>query len=220
MSTSCEPALDAPAAEVHRLTYTEVRLSEAGLSVSRNNAIEPQSGSAEEQAQRDMAVRERARQEGESRARAEYQAQLSQIRASIRAALDDFAKERATYYQQVEAEVVTLALSIARKILHREAQVDPLLLASLVHLALQQIDSGTKVILRAHPHQVSEFRSYFAQHMDAQNVPEVEEDPAVSKDGCVLETSLGTTQLGIEVQMKEIEQGLFDLLSHRPQGSQ
>jgi flagellar assembly protein FliH len=219
MSTSCEPALEAPAADVHRLTYTEVRLSNVGLPVSRNSSLEPQPGSAEELAKRDMAVRDQARLDGESKARGEYQAQLNQIRANVSAALTDFARERATYYQQVEAEVVTLALSIARKILHREAQLDPLLLATLVHLALQQIESGTKVLLRAHPHQVSEFRSYFAQHMDAQNVPEVEEDPAVSKESCILQTSLGTTQLGIEVQMKEIEQGLFDLLSHRPQGS-
>ncbi len=221
MSTSCKPVLEASAAtEVHGFAYTEVPLSAGGLPGAQQASPGWPQGSAEEQAKRDMAAREQARQEGESRARAECQAQLSQIRGSVCAALADFGKERSAYYQQVEAEVVKLALSIARKILHREAQLDPLLLASLVHLALQQIESGTKVVLRVHPHQVSEFRSYFAQHMDTQNVPEVAEDPAVSKEGCVLQTSLGTTELGIEVQLKEIEQGLFDLLAQRPQGPQ
>ncbi len=217
MSTSSKPALEAPAApEIRCFAYTEVA-PPAGVVRGAPQPL-PQN-SAEEQARRDTAIREQARQEGESRARADCHAQLSQARESIRTALASFTRERAAYYQQVEAEVVKLALSIACKILHREAQVDPLLLASLVHLALQQIESGTKVVLRVHPHQVSEFRSYFAQHMDTQNVPEVAEDPAVSREGCVLQTSLGTTELGIEVQLKEIEQGLFDLLAQRPQGS-
>jgi len=220
MSTSSKPALGVPAAaQVHCFPYPEVSFSVGGMPGLQPSPGQPE-GYAEEQVQRDTAARDQARLEGESRARAEFQAQLSQIRESVCAAVADFGKERAAYYQQVETEVVTLALSIARKILHREAQMDPLLLASLVHLALQQIESSTKIVLRVHPQQVSEFRSYFAQHMDTQNVPEVSEDPAVGKENCILQTSLGTTQLGIEVQLKEIEQGLFDLLAQRPQGAQ
>ena len=44
-----------------------------------------------------------------------------------------------------------LALSIARKILHREAQLDPLLLAGIVRVALEKIDGATEVVLRVHP---------------------------------------------------------------------
>jgi flagellar assembly protein FliH len=116
----------------------------------------------------------------------------------------------------VENEVVQLALSIARKVLHREAQIDPLLLAGMVRIALEKMESATQVVVRVHPRQVSEFRGYFAQHMGLQNVPEVLEDPAVAADQCVLQTALGTTELGVELQLKEIEQGLFDLLAKRP----
>jgi flagellar biosynthesis/type III secretory pathway protein FliH len=44
----------------------------------------------------------------------------------------------------------------------------------------------------------------------------VVEDPAMQADRCVLQTALGTTEVGVEVQLKEIEQGLFDLLAKRP----
>jgi flagellar assembly protein FliH len=136
----------------------------------------------------------------------------------VSAALAGFARDRAQYYQQVETEVVQLALAIARKILHREAQVDPLLLAGMVRITLEKIESATKVVVRVHPQQVSECRSYFAQHMESRNVPEVVEDAAVKTDLCVLQTALGTTELGVEIQLKEIEQGLFDLLAKRPAG--
>jgi flagellar assembly protein FliH len=215
MSSSCDPVVEAQRkTEVRSFPYAEVAL--AG-STGGHSSLAPDS--VEDSTRRETALREQARQEGELRARAECQTQLSRVRENLVKALADFARERATYYQQVEVEVVRLALSMAGKILHREAQVDPLLLAGLVHVALQQIESGTKVILRVHPQQVSEFRSYFAQHLEPQNVPEVAEDPAVERECCVLQTSLGTTQLGLEVQLKEIEQGLFDLLGRRPQGA-
>jgi flagellar assembly protein FliH len=42
------------------------------------------------------------------------------------------------------------------------------------------------------------------------------EDSALEPERCVLETSMGTAQLGVEVQLKEIEQGFMDLLAARP----
>ena len=49
--------------------------------------------------------------------------------------------------------------------------------------------------------------------MDVESAPEVVEDPAVEPDRCILQTELGTTELGTEIQLKEIEQGLLDLLA-------
>jgi flagellar assembly protein FliH len=37
---------------------------------------------------------------------------------------------------------------------------------------------------------------------------------------CVLETEVGSTQISLETQLKEIEQGFLDLLEHRPQVQQ
>jgi flagellar assembly protein FliH len=35
-------------------------------------------------------------------------------------------------------------------------------------------------------------------------------------DDCVLETSLGSANFSINAQLKEVEQGFFDLLAQRP----
>jgi flagellar biosynthesis/type III secretory pathway protein FliH len=156
------------------------------------------------------------RQQWEAQVRAGLDQRLREVRESVSATLADFAGERTLYFQQVEAEVVQLALSIARKILRREAEIDPELLAGMVRVALERVESGTKVTVRVHPQQVSECRTYFAQRMEAHQVPEVVEDPVLSIDHCVLQTVLGTTELGPEVQLKEIEQGLLDLLERRP----
>ncbi len=161
-------------------------------------------------------VREAALKEGEARARLAYDEHLEKVRGSIRTALLDFEREKAAYFQKVETEVVHLALSVARKVLHRESQMDPLLLAGIVRVALEQIEGNTRVVVRVHPLYGADCRAYLARSMDPQEVPEVEEDPSLEIDQCVLQTDLGTTELGIEVQLKEIEQGLTDLLAQRP----
>ncbi len=91
---------------------------------------------AAEAAARETQARVQGRQEGLTEARKIFDEQLGRERASLAAALAEFTLDRATYFQKVEGEVIQLALAIARKILHREAQLDPLLLAGIVRVAL------------------------------------------------------------------------------------
>jgi flagellar biosynthesis/type III secretory pathway protein FliH len=89
-----------------------------------------------------------ARAEAALQARQEYEQKLEVARTSIAAALRAFETERAEYYARVEAEVVQLALAIAAKILHREAQVDPMLVAALVRMATEKMRDGSSVTVR------------------------------------------------------------------------
>jgi flagellar assembly protein FliH len=162
-------------------------------------------------------AREMGRREGGIESRAKFEEQLGRERASIAKALTDFARERATYYRKIEEEAVRLALSIARKVLHREAQVDPLLLMGILRVALERIEGATAVVLAVHPQQAAVWRNYLVTRVGAGELPEIVEDPAMALEQCELRTSMGTAELGLEVQLKEIEQGLMDLLAARPQ---
>jgi flagellar assembly protein FliH len=155
--------------------------------------------------------------QGEIESRAKFEEQITRERSAVAAALKDFSRERAAYYQKIEEETVCLALSIARKILHREAQVDPLLLMGVVRVALERIEGATVVVLAVHPQQAADWRSYLVSHMDPGSVPEIVEDSALAIERCQLRTSMGTADLGLDLQLKEIEQGLMDLLAARPQ---
>jgi flagellar biosynthesis/type III secretory pathway protein FliH len=162
-------------------------------------------------------ARESGRQQGELEGRAKFEEGLARERLAVAQALTNFARERAAYYQKIEAEAVQLALSIARKVLHREAQVDPLLLMGIVRVALERIEGATGVVLAVHPQQAADWNRYLASRMDAGELPQVVEDPAMAVEQCELRTSMGSAALGLEVQLKEIEQGLTDLLAARPQ---
>jgi flagellar assembly protein FliH len=168
-------------------------------------------------AEREAQLRELGRQQGVLECRAKFEEQLARERSALVQALSDFARERAAYYQKVEAEAVQLALSIARKVLHREAQVDPTLLMGIVRVALEQIEGATGVALAVDPQQAAGWRSYLTANLGAEEMPQIVEDATLAAGQCELRTSMGMAKLGLEVQLKEIEQGLMDLLASRPQ---
>ncbi len=176
--------------------------------------------SEREVTEREAEARELGRQQGERESRAGFEEQLARERAAVAQALTAFARERAAYYRKIEEEAVRLALSIARKVLHREAQVDPQLLMGILRVALERIEGATGVVLAVHPQQAAVWRSYLMSRLGPGELPEVVEDAAMALEQCELRTSMGTAALGLEVQLKEIEQGLMDLLAARPLGKQ
>src|SRR6202140_4953033 len=156
--------------------------------------------------EQEKAALDRGAAEGEARARAAFEKQLAVASSGISAGLEQFRAEREAYFGRIEPEVVQLALAIARKILHREAQMEPLLLAGMVHVALEKIDAGTRVRLWANPLDIHFWNEYFSQPGGLQPAPELIGDPALKRGECKLETEVGSTQISLETQLKEIEQ--------------
>jgi flagellar assembly protein FliH len=154
--------------------------------------------------------------ETEKRLRAEYEARSAAEAGKIRQALELFQAERKSYFSRVEADVVQLALAIAAKILHREAQVDPLLVAALVRVAVDKLHDGSSVSVRICPANATKWRSYLADPLNGSRIAIVE-DAHMGIDDCVLETDLGSANFSIDAQLKEVQQGFFDLLAQRPQ---
>jgi len=153
--------------------------------------------------------------EVEQRLRKEYEQKLNAAREPIATMIANFEEQRSHYYAQVEMEIVQLALSIAAKILHREAQVDPMLLSALVRLAVERMREGSSVTVRVAPGKAENWRQYFAQTSSKSHV-EVAEDPQLSDHDCMLDTELGSANFGLDSQLKEVERGFFDLLALRP----
>jgi flagellar assembly protein FliH len=176
---------------------------------------ETESLTKEQLEKRDKDSFERGVREGENRTKVGSEARVKAIQHGIQDAIAAFKAEREGYFNRIEPEVVQLSLAIARKILHREAQIDPLLLTGLVHVALEKLDAGTRVRLRVPPAD-SHFWNEFFGRSTSPAIPELSGDPTLQHGQCILETEIGSTQISLETQLKEIEQGFFDLLDQRP----
>jgi flagellar assembly protein FliH len=149
-----------------------------------------------------------------AQARQEAEREIGRARADIARAIAQFAHQRQEYFRHAEEEVVNLALAIARRLIRRETQIDPRLLAGLVNYELEQINATTSVRLFVSP----ETLSYWNDSAPALSRPvELAPDQALAHGDVRIETVLGSATLSFERELKEIERGFFDLLSHRPQ---
>ena len=144
----------------------------------------------------------------------ELEQRLAENRAMVVRACEEFAKERTRYFEAVEGQVVKLALAVAARVLHREAKMDPLLLSGAARVALEKVDEESETRLRVPAHEAAMWSAEFAAA--GEGTLRIVGDEGMARGECVLETSVGTVELGIEAQLAEIERGFFDLMQRRP----
>jgi flagellar assembly protein FliH len=126
---------------------------------------------------------------------------------------EEFARERDQYSVRIEPEVVRLALAVAARILRREIQMDPLMLTSAVRVALGQLSKSTRVRMKV-PRADLELWSEAMAHMPNLSArPEVQLGERMRTGECVVETEIGSVDIGIRAQLDEIERGFFDRAS-------
>jgi flagellar assembly protein FliH len=164
------------------------------------------------------AARQSGVSQGQAQAQAEMTQQLDRERQAIGRAIEQFAHERRSYFRRVETDVVTLTLAIARKLLRREAQIDPLLLSGVVRVALEQVQAGSQVVLRTSPSQQGDWQRFLAELPETGRAVAIVADEAVAPGTLLLETSAGKAEINLEPRLKEIENGFLDLLRGEGQG--
>jgi len=157
-----------------------------------------------------------AAEQGKQAAAGEQAAWHRTCEAALTRALAEFCAAREEYLGRVEREVVRLALAVAERILQREAQMDPLLLAGVVRVALGRLSESTAVRLRV-PAGDREMWAEMLRLMPGLPLrPEVQGDAALEAGDARLEADIGSVDLGVRAQMGEIERGFFDAPGAEP----
>lgn len=154
--------------------------------------------------------------EAAAQSRENLEKSIARERSNVAAALCEFADGREAYYQRMEGEVVRLVLSIARKVLHRESQVDPMLLTGVVRVALEKIAGGTSVKLRVPISQVDLWRAAVRSLPSRDLAIDVAGDESLAGPHCLIVTEVGATDVSLDAQLGEIERGFLDLLTEHP----
>jgi flagellar assembly protein FliH len=154
-------------------------------------------------------VRRDAMEQGRQQAGGDKAAWRGQCAAMLERAVNEFRAHRDEYVAQMEREVVRLALAVAERILHRELQLDPLVLSSAVRVALGHLAESTEVHLRV-PNEQKDMWTEMVRLMPSLPIrPEVRGDEHLEAGEVVLETNLGTVDLAVRAQLEEIERGFF-----------
>ncbi len=190
-----EAAQDAAAAAV-----TAVPEDEATFSIS-------------ERARQVIAMVNAAREETAAAVRAECEqeltAGLAAERARVELLCDELARDRRSYFMEVERRVVELSLAIARKVLAREVAIDPMHLTAIVRAALDRVQDESVSKLRVPVSTAADWRAMFAR---GELRVEVVSDERLPGGTVRLETNVGQVELGVGAQLEEVERGFGELM--------
>ena len=114
---------------------------------------------------------------------------------------------RQTLIHETEREMVQLALTLARRVVHREVTLDPELAAALAHVALERLGTNTPATIRLNPEDYT-IVAQDSSRWGGQTVTVVP-DPAISRGGCLVESAFGSVDATIERQFDELSRALF-----------
>lgn len=205
---------------IEALEYRDVGYCGKGLPapVRQPELIEPVQKpgvSEEEVVRRVQSARKEAREEAEERVRIERDRAREEAEERLAQRMREFELERSNYLRSVEREVVQLSLAIARKIIQREAEVDPTLLAGLVRIALDRMKCGSAVRVRVATAEAERWRK-LGKNDAGGAYWDVVADEQLQPTDCVVETELGTANFSFEAQLHDVEESFAQLLAHRP----
>jgi flagellar assembly protein FliH len=148
--------------------------------------------------------------EGEAAGRSRAAADLQPVIDRVARSIDEMAGFRPRLRAEAEAEMIRLALAIARRVLRRELAIDPEALHGLVLGALEKLQGQEISRVRVHPSHAGLVANCLRQISTA-NV-EVVPDPSREPGTVIFETQRGNLDASVESQLQEIERGLADRL--------
>ncbi len=155
---------------------------------------------------------ELAYRQGEVAGRKNAQAEMDEMLKALGRAIESAASHKIRLRQEVERDVVSLALAVARRILRRQIQVDEEAILGLVKAAFENANLREVTQVRVHP----QFAEVVRNHLLAIGAPvsiQLTGAPSLELSGVIVETARGGLDASAETQLDEIGRGFADAVS-------
>ncbi len=143
--------------------------------------------------------------QGKREAKIEYEKLLSQVLKQK----TDLEKQRHRLLLDVEEEIVNLSLSIAKKIVSHELDIQPEKVLSMVRYAIGECRAEGKRVLKVSPQDYDKVTNNKNTLCDSSNQGKelvIEKDERLSKGDCVIETDTGLVDAKIDTQLQIIRE--------------
>ena len=137
-----------------------------------------------EDAQQDEARKEsfqRGFSEGRTVGHDQAAAELQPVMDRLSRSLSELASIRTRVRKAAEADLLKLAIAVARRVLHRELTLDPGSIEGLIRVALEKLESRELCRVRVHPDQEPVIRTLLARFSAAVRGTDSRSDSAVRR---------------------------------------
>lgn len=122
--------------------------------------------------------------------------------------LEELGALRREMIQQTEAQIVRLALTIAKRILRREVSLDQDLTVAMARVALDRLGEHSGATIRLHPEDYARTVGTQPDGWDSDQVSVVADDN-ISRGGCRIESAFGFVEASVDAQFAEIEKAVM-----------
>jgi len=164
--------------------------------------------SAEEQAQQ---IEHEAYQRGYEQGLDFARVQTAEMVEIIKSMAEQAVQEKWKFVNDVETNIVDLAIQIAEKIVGEHIATKPDVVIDMAKRALLMAAAREHIQIRVNPEDVDVVKTHkddLIATMDGIKKIEVMPDRRVGRGGCVFETSVGNVDARVQSQLSQIEQSL------------
>ncbi|MCD6290461.1 MAG: hypothetical protein J7M34_08160 [Anaerolineae bacterium] len=135
---------------------------------------------------------------------------LDQEVAQVRAVAQAAARARQQMLEDLEEEVVSLALAVARKVIGDEAQRSEAVIAQVVQKAIRQLGRRGPYRIRLNPRDAQRLMERWGDRDELDGVEwELVPDERITPGGCILESGVAVIDARLEVQFERLWRGLL-----------
>ena len=155
---------------------------------------------------------DQGRGEGRTEAFEKASAELENVVAGMESALVAFAEKRGALFKEAQANLLTLSMTIARKVIAREIEADKHVTLDNLKRCLEILSGRLELTVRVAPalqESLSEALESVGRSRGELAGVVVEGDESVSAGGCVIVSRHGGLDASIETQLEEVERILF-----------
>jgi flagellar assembly protein FliH len=147
--------------------------------------------------------------EGENTWHAKAEKKVKALLTSLQDVLHQLSNLRKETYQDIEKEVVELALAIARQVICQEITVDKEIVICVAREALAKVEDPGKIKIKMSPSDlqfIKETRSQLSNMIENIDHVTLEAAENIQSGGCIIETDLGEIDARIEKQLQAVEE--------------
>jgi flagellar assembly protein FliH len=168
------------------------------------------SGLADLQAEAHKEAFEQGLAEGREAGRAEVRAQVERLAGMFY----DLAKPFEQLDGEVERELLTLAMALARQIVRRELKTDPTQIIGIIREAIAALPvAAREVCVHLHPEDAATVRENLAP-TESERAWSIVEDPVMARGGCLVTTTTSRIDARLETRLGAILSELLGTERH------
>ena len=153
--------------------------------------------------------------QGLDAAKQQMAAQLQQTCDQCNAMVATAEQEARQILQEAEPKIIEMVMAISRKVITDEVETRPTVVLELVRGALARVRDQNQIIIHVSPDDyefIMQSRRTLQAVVGAEQTLTVTADAVLGKGGCLIETSFGTVEAGIDTQLDSIHRVLQGML--------